>query len=143
LHTSINMNIGLKMGELIKSIGKRINEALTEDDAALSMEYFFLLNILYGREDVIQHDLANIMKKDKSGILRQIDLLEKLKLVVRVPDTDDRRRKAIVLTKAGAKKVEKFRQIEADIFNGLLEGISQKDLQVFDSVLDKMKTQAS
>jgi len=137
------MNIGLKMGELIKSIGKRINEALTEDDAALSMEYFFLLNILYGREDVIQHDLANIMKKDKSGILRQIDLLEKLKLVVRVPDTDDRRRKAIVLTKAGAKKVEKFRQIEADIFNGLLEGISQKDLQVFDSVLDKMKTQAS
>ncbi len=143
MHTSINMNIGLKMGELIKSIGKRINEALTEDDAALSMEYFFLLNILYGREDVIQHDLANIMKKDKSGILRQIDLLEKLKLVVRVPDTDDRRRKAIVLTKAGAKKVEKFRQIEADIFNGLLEGISQKDLQVFDSVLDKMKTQAS
>ena len=136
------MNIGLKMGELIKSIGKRIDEALTDDDAALSMEYFFLLNILYGRDDVIQQDLANIMKKDKSGILRQIDLLEKMKLVVRIPDTDDRRRKAIVLTKAGVKKVEKFRQIEADIFNALLEGIAQKDLDVFDSVLDKMKAKA-
>ena len=137
------MNIGLKMGELIKSIGKRIDEALGGEESALSMEYFFLLNILYGRTDVIQHDLANIMKKDKSGVLRQIDLLEELKLVVRVPDTDDRRRKAIVLTDAGVKKVEKFRQIEADIFNGLLEGISQKDLEVFDSVLDKMKSKTS
>ncbi|MCF2447642.1 MarR family transcriptional regulator [Dyadobacter sp. CY345] len=137
------MNIGLKMGELIKSIGKRIDDALSDEESALSMEYFFLLNILYGRTDVIQHDLANIMKKDKSGVLRQIDVLEKLNLVVRVPDHDDRRRKAIVLTEAGVKKVEKFRQIEADIFNGLLEGISQKDLEVFDSVLDKMKSKIS
>lgn len=137
------MNIGLKMGELIKSIGKRIDEALSSEESALSMEYFFLLNILYGRNDVIQHDLSNIMKKDKSGVLRQIDVLEKLKLVVRVPDNDDRRRKAIVLTEAGVKKVETFRQIEADIFNGLLEGVSQKDLEVFDAVLDKMKSRAT
>jgi len=137
------MNIGLKMGELIKSIGKQIDEALTGDETPLSMEYFFLLNILYGRDDIIQHDLANIMKKDKSGVLRQIDLLEKLKLVVRVPDNDDRRRKAIVLTAAGVKKVETFRQIEADIFNGLLEGISPEDLEVFSSVLDKMKAKIS
>ena len=136
------MNIGLKMGELIKSIGKRIDDALNNEEPALSMEYFFLLNILYGKEDIIQHDLANIMKKDKSGILRQIDLLEKMKLVVRVPDNDDRRRKAIVLTKAGVKKVEHFRQVEANIFNGLLEGIAQKDLEIFDSILDKMKAKA-
>ncbi|MCF0055080.1 MarR family winged helix-turn-helix transcriptional regulator [Dyadobacter sp. CY356] len=137
------MNIGLKMGELIKSIGKRIDEALSGDETPLSMEYFFLLNILYGRDDIIQHDLANIMKKDKSGVLRQIDVLEKLNLVVRVPDNEDRRRKAIVLTPAGVKKVETFRQIEADIFNGLLEDISSEDLEVFSSVLDKMKSKVS
>lgn len=135
------MNIGFKMGEVIKSIGKLIGKAVMDGGNELSMEYFFLLNILYDKEDIIQNDLANIMHKDKSAILRQVDVLEKKKLVVRIPDSEDRRKKIIVLTKDGMKTVEKLRKIEADIFNNLLRDVSETDLKVFESVLDKMKNQ--
>ncbi|WP_430403133.1 MarR family winged helix-turn-helix transcriptional regulator [Fluviicola sp.] len=135
------MNIGFKMGEVIKSIGKLIDKSFMDGDNELSMEYFILLNILYDKDNVIQHDLANLMNKDKSAILRQIDVLERKKLVVRIPDSEDRRKKTIVLTKDGMKMVEKLRKIEADIFNSLLKDVSEKDLKIFESVLDKMKSQ--
>lgn len=135
------MNIGFKMGEVIKSIGKLIDKSFTDVGNGLSMEYFFLLNILYDKDDVIQHDLANMMNKDKSAVLRQIDVLERRKLAVRIPDSEDRRKKTIVLTKDGMKTVEKLRKIEADIFNSLLKDVSEEDLKIFESVLDKMKFQ--
>lgn len=136
------MNIGFKMGEVIKSIGKLIAKSIMDGENELSMEYYFLLNILYDKDDIIQHDLANLMHKDKSAILRQIDVLERQKLVVRIPDSEDRRKKTIVLTKDGMKKVEKMRKIEADILNSLLKDVSERDLKIFESVLDKMKAQA-
>lgn len=128
------------MGEIIKSIGKVIDNSIRDSGNELSMEYFFLLNILFDKDNVIQNDLANLMHKDKSAILRQIDVLEKKKLVVRITDSDDRRKKLIVLTKDGMKTVEKLRKIEADIFNNLLKEVPQKDLQIFESVLDIMKS---
>jgi DNA-binding MarR family transcriptional regulator len=135
------MNIGLKMGEVIKSIGKLIDKSFLDGGNELSMEYYFLLNILYDKDDIIQHDLASMMNKDKSAILRQIDVLEKQKLVVRIPDSEDRRKKTIVLTKDGMKKVAILRKIEADIFNSLLKDVSEKDLKIFESVLDRIKAQ--
>ncbi|TCO21614.1 DNA-binding MarR family transcriptional regulator [Pedobacter psychrotolerans] len=135
------MNIGLKMGAVIKSIGKLIDQSVMDEGIELSMEYFILLNILYDRDNIIQNDLANLMHKDKSAILRQIDLLEKKKLVVRINDSVDRRKKIIMLTKDGMKTVERLREVEADIFNSLLKGISEEDLKIFDSVLNKMRAQ--
>lgn len=129
------------MGDIIKSIGKIIDKSVRETGNDLSMEYFFLLNILYDKDNIIQNDLANMMHKDKSAILRQIDHLEKEKLVVRIPDGEDRRKKIIVLTKDGMKMVEKLRKIEADVFNGLMKDIPESDMKIFESVLDKMKTQ--
>lgn len=136
------MNIGFKMGEVMKSIGKLIAKSIIDGGNELSMEYYFLLNILYDKDNVIQHDLASLMHKDKSAVLRQIDVLEKQKLVVRIPDSEDRRKKTIVLTKDGMKTVEKLRKIEADILNSLLKDVSEKDLKIFESVLDKMKALA-
>jgi MarR family transcriptional regulator for hemolysin len=135
------MNIGSKMAEVIKSIGKLIDKSFRDSGNDLSLEYYMLLNILYDKDDVIQQDLASIMNKDKSAILRQIDVLEQLKLVVRITDSGDRRKKTIVLTKDGMKKVETLREIEADIFNSLLKGVSGADLKIFESVLDTMKAQ--
>lgn len=134
------MNIGSKMAEVIKSIGKLIDKSFRESGNDLSMEYYILLNILYDKDDIIQHDLASIMNKDKSAILRQIDVLEQKKLVVRITDGGDRRKKTIVLTKDGMKKVATLRKIEADIFNNLLKDVSGADLKIFESVLDTMKS---
>lgn len=129
------------MGDVIKSIGKLIAKSVMDGENGFSLEYFFLLNILYDKDNVIQNDLANMMHKDKSAILRQIDVLERQKLVVRIPESGDRRKKTIMLTKDGMKKVERLRKIEADIFNNLLKDVSEKDLKIFESVLDKMKAQ--
>lgn len=129
------------MGEVIKSIGSLIDKSVKDGGNELSMEYFILLNILYDKDNLIQNDLASLMHKDKSAILRQIDTLEKKKLVVRIPDAEDRRKKIIMLTKDGMKTVEKLRKIEAHMFNSLLKDVSETDLKIFESVLDKMKVQ--
>jgi len=137
------MNIGLIMGDLIKSVGKQIATSFIENEKGIPMESYMLLNILYEQDNIILHDLANIMKKDKSGVLRQIDALEKQKLVVRIADSEDRRKKTITLTKEGVKKIERLREIEATIFNNLLKGVPEKDLKIFESVLNTMRSKIS
>lgn len=132
-------NIGLKMSELTKALGNKLIVRFMEE-AEFSMENYFILNILYERDNVIQHDLAEVLKKDKSAVLRQIDFLEMKKLVVRISDTEDRRKKTITLTKNGVNVIQKLRKIEVDVINGLLEGIPKNDLDIFFSVLERMKS---
>jgi DNA-binding MarR family transcriptional regulator len=55
--------------------------------------------------DVIQQDIAEIIKKDKSVVLRQIDSLEKKNLLQRIIDVNDRRRNIIKITDKGMKFV--------------------------------------
>lgn len=131
-------NIGLFMASLVKQIGSKISEEFMRRGFNLPFDHYVLLSILYEKDDVIQNDLAQILKKDKSGILRQIDALEKKKMVVRVQDSEDRRRKTLVLTKTGFKTIEELKAIESEVFNSLLSGISEEELKEFESVLKKM-----
>ena len=134
------MNIGLTMGEVVKSVGKRLTKEFAKVDKSLPMDSYIILNALYEKDDLIQNDLAEILHQDKSGILRKIDYLQDKKLVARVPSSEDRRRNIIVLTQKGAQTVEMLRDIEAKVFNDLLIDISQEDLQTFHNILIRMKT---
>jgi len=134
------MNIGLIMGEVVKLVGEKLTKELAKVDKLLPMESFIILNILYGKENLIQNDLAEILHQDKSGILRKIDFLQEKKLVLRMPSSKDRRRNIIVLTQKGEKTVKMFRAIESHVFNDLLIDVSPEDSQTFYDILINMKT---
>lgn len=106
----------------------------------LSTEQFAILNILETGEDFIQQDLADLMNKDKSAILRQLNKLQDRKLLARIPDPKDKRKKQILISKQGLELLQKARNIEQKLIDEILEGIEAEELQKMYATMLKIQT---
>ncbi len=87
------MIVGRMYKEMFRVLRKRAHES---SDVKLTIEQFGLLHCIgANKDDVVQQDMADVLGKDKSSILRLIDSLEEQKLVNRVNDPHDRRRNCL------------------------------------------------
>ena len=134
------MAIGSMMREVVRLIKKRITE---QAEIKLTIEQIGLLLVIsMQKEEVIQQELACSMGKDKSAILRTIDMIEAKELVKRVSDTADRRKKYLMITKKGERVIEQYLTIENELTSLLQNGLTEEDITVFYKVVDHIKTNA-
>lgn len=88
---------------------------------------------------IIQNDLALIANKNKSGILRTIDILESKHFVKRSPVAGDRRKNMIEVTAEGYRiakdAIEAFRRIE----KSYMKKINRQDAETCSKVLGIIK----
>ena len=137
---TFGMTVGKMVFEIFRVLKKRSNE---QTDSKITNEQFGLLHSIYAKEnDVIQQDMATFLGKDKSGILRIIDSLEEKKLVRRVVDTDDRRKKILMVTKKGEKIIELGLKIEFELMEELQQGLSKSDIDTFYKVVNHIRSNA-
>jgi DNA-binding MarR family transcriptional regulator len=138
--TTINRRaVGSQFSMSMKLIGKQIHTAFIESGENVTIEQYFLLLLLDAHENVTQQDISTLLNKDKSAILRQTDELESKRLVVRIPDTDDKRKKILMLTKKGVEVLARLTAIETTVFESFLKDVSDSDLEVISNVLTKIK----
>lgn len=137
--TDNNISIGFKMGEIFKLVGRKFSDTIPAHGIEITLEQFILLNVIDGEEETTQQQLSMIMHKDKSGILRITDELERKKMVVRMADTTDRRKKSLMLTKKGIETLKKVKEIEAEVIEELMAGVTESELVVFARVLEKIR----
>lgn len=139
-HKTLVMRIGGMMNEVFRVLKKRTAEQM---DTKLTMEQFRLLFLISREEDeVIQKQIADIMGKDKSAILRMIDCLEQRDLVRRVVDTTDRRKNNLMVSKKGERTIEQWLSIELELNKELLDGLEQADIDTFYKVIEYMRQKA-
>jgi len=121
------------------------NMGLAMDAAQLdiNLPQFGMLDFLLTNSEAVQTDLANHLHKDKSVILRQLDQLEQNGWVERQMDANDRRRKNLVVTKAGQEIYRKAAKLRDKVFMQVLEGIPQKDVETMLKVLERMRENAT
>jgi DNA-binding MarR family transcriptional regulator len=101
-----------------------------------------LLAVYYNSADIIQQDIAEIIKKDKSVVLRQIDNLEKKDLVQRIVDSNDRRRNIIKVTDKGMKLVDEINVKLDELYTLLSEGLDVSETETFHRVLNHLRKRA-
>jgi DNA-binding MarR family transcriptional regulator len=108
------------------AVRNKLEQSLQDEGFAdISFDKVALLKVLTVKDEMIQQDLADVMKRHKSTVLRTIDGLEKKKLVARVPDSADRRKNTVVLTKAGQELVKKFDAIEKKVNDKIVKCIER------------------
>lgn len=130
------------MREIIRIFKNRISE-LEDDSIKITHEQFALLRaISMKEEEVIQKDLAEIMGKDKSAILRIIDTLEEKNLIRRVVDKNDRRKNYLMITKFGDHALKVYYKIGEDMLSDINKGLSEDDLNTFNRIVMHMKNNA-
>ncbi len=129
---------GCQMAYVVKEIIRSLKKRFQEEGINLTIEQFFILNILDNEDGLILQELAEIVDRDKSAVLRHIDGLEKNHFVTRVTDDEDKRRKLLLVTKPGIKVLEKARTVDQQLdkeITGKIENIETKE---FEDALSKM-----
>ena len=126
------------MAYVVKEIIRSLKKRFQKEGINLTIEQFFILNILDNEDGLILQELAEIVDRDKSAVLRHIDGLEKNHFVTRVKDDEDKRRKLLLVTKPGIKVLEKARAVDQQLdkeITGKIENIETKE---FEDALTKM-----
>ena len=119
-------------------LARSISVYLDKGNIPMTLSQFSMLDFLLTNSEAVQTDLANHLHKDKSVILRQLDQLEQQGWVERQQDPNDRRRKYLVVTKAGQEIHRKGAKIRDKVFTQALEGIAPKHVATVLDVLENM-----
>ncbi len=142
--------ISLDKNKLLRTFGstrhfilKAMELRMKEAGISHSMDQMILLMIVRHKcEVIVQQDLVDIMGKDKSVILRMVDVLENDALLRRVVDANDRRRNFLEVTEKGISLTNQMHEIEVIVSKELLQGISDAGIEVFHSVIDRIRQNA-
>jgi MarR family transcriptional regulator for hemolysin len=128
--------------DMFRAIRKCIkNQA--EIKLKITREQFKLLQaISEKKEEVIQKDMADLIGKNKSTILRLIDSLETKELVRRVADTKDKRKNYLMVTKKGVELIKQYENIFSAMFEELQQGLNESELNTFYKVAAHIKNRA-
>jgi DNA-binding MarR family transcriptional regulator len=139
----LEFSIGYIIGTTRRLILKKLNEAFVKNNIPITIEQFIFLSTLKDQSgDVTQQDMACLTCKDKSAILRTIDILEKKGLVKRQAASDDRRKNTLIIAEGCEDLFAQIIKIEKEITSSLKEGISDTDYEAMLRALDKIQHNA-
>ncbi len=108
------------------------------NNVALTKEQWTILGVLWQDDGCSQQTLADRTHKDKPGITRLIDNLEKEKLVERRPDTKDRRLNLIFLTPKGKTIEKEVIEIVNQTLEDAIKGIDPENLKIVRDTFQKI-----
>jgi DNA-binding MarR family transcriptional regulator len=109
-----------------------------KNNIALTKEQWTVLGVLWLDDGCSQQTLADRTYKDKPGITRLIDNLEKESLVERRPDANDRRLKLIFLTPKGKVIEQKVIEIVNQTIIDAIKGINPENLKIVKETFEQM-----
>jgi len=133
-----SLSIALTTKAVNRAFKKRMN-GLSLD---LPADSFRLLMVIDYRGEVTQQDLADFMNKDKSAIMRLLDVMEEQELVLRAIHEDDKRKNIIAITKKGKEFLKEITLKEKRMFKELGNGITAADMITFNRVLFQIRENA-
>ena len=130
------LTLGSKMAKVFKTLGGKLSSSMNSEKLDISLEQYVVLEALHNQKSMILQEMSDYLKKDKSTLLRVIDALESKKFVVRIPDSEDRRKKNLVLTKKGTDIYLKGLEIETGVCVRIMDGLSDQQLEEFSEIVD-------
>lgn len=120
----------LLTGRTPQSINRLLSYFLKTDDIPLTREQWSVMAVLWENEGCSQQVLADATFRDRPGITRLIDNLEKEKLVIRQQDPEDRRSKLIFLTPKGKKLESEVLKALNQTIEIATKGIAEEHLKI-------------
>jgi DNA-binding MarR family transcriptional regulator len=104
----------------------------------ITIEQWSVLYHLWKLDGQSQQQLCDATFRDKPSITRLVDNLEKLQLVTRVANKDDRRINRIYLTQQANLLQVQTMELANQTLNEALEGVSNEQIEIAKEVLQKV-----
>ncbi|MCP4715318.1 MAG: MarR family transcriptional regulator [Deltaproteobacteria bacterium] len=134
----INERLSYLLTRVVRASINRLQKRFTLTGQDVTVEQWMLLVLLWMRDGQHQQQLADTLGKDRTTVTRLIDGLERQSLLVRIPDTSNRRQKRICLTRTGRELEHALMSLEYENTMRQEDGISPEDLDTCKRVLKKV-----
>jgi DNA-binding MarR family transcriptional regulator len=125
-------------GKATTALSRRMQRNLKDVGINITAEQWSILYNLWQEEGLTQQELATRTFRDKPSITRLINNLEKLNLVIRVNDKDDRRSNLIYLTKSARKLKEAGMQQANKTIAEALHGVCPETIDMAQVTLQQV-----
>jgi DNA-binding MarR family transcriptional regulator len=126
------------IGKTGQAIARRIQANWKKIGCEITVEQWSILVRLYAQDGQSQQELSVCTGRDKPGITRLIDTMEKNNLVVRIPDKTDRRVRLIYLTHKAKVLQQSLTEQVLQSLDEATAGIDERMLQTCRTVLEKI-----
>ena len=97
----------------------------------ITYNHLFILTCLWEKEGVNVKDLSKQLRLDSSSLTGHLDRMERVRLVVRKDDPEDRRAIQVFLTDKGRRLKEKLEPVGKELKETLQKGVPAEGLAVF------------
>lgn len=132
-------SLPFKLGYVTKLVFKKLNSQLTTEGIPVKAEQLPILMVLYfGDHSLTQQDIANVLQKDKSGILRSVQTLQKDGFLKIENDIEDKRKNLVSLTPAGKFVCERVGSLAMSFNNHIMTQLSVEEQASCLSLLDRI-----
>ncbi len=127
-------------GFIIERTAKRMKQSfkkvLKEQRAGITVDQWVVLQELQKEDGLSQFEIAALIFKDPPTLTRIIDLLCEKQLIERLPDTEDRRKFNIFLTKNGKAKIVQVLPMVESFRASAWNGLSGNEINQLKSILN-------
>jgi len=134
-----NRQLGYLLNKTLRIYKSQITTEFRRQGIELTFEQFVMLRMLDSNCDMIQQDLAHVLQKDKSIIVRQMNGLLDEKYVDSLINTDDKRKKNLILTSKGIEILKRLKSTSNDLSDKLLAGVTEIEYGTFKKVMLKIQ----
>ncbi|MDA3614612.1 MarR family winged helix-turn-helix transcriptional regulator [Polluticaenibacter yanchengensis] len=118
----------LLSGRTPQAFNRALKKNFKKANIELSAELWSIIAVLAENDGCSQQLLADKSYRDRPGVTRLVDSLEKLKLVERRPDANDRRLNLVFLTGTGKEIHDKMMTIVDDTAKEAVKGLSDDQI---------------
>lgn len=130
-----NESIGYLTGFAYRSINRQLSNNLKSSGNKITSEQYGVMKQLWLEEGQTQLDLACKTSKDKPGITRLLNNLEKKGLIERKVNENDKRCNKIYLTKVGREMQQIALSIGEKTIREAISSVDESEMQICKKVL--------
>ena len=125
-------------GKASTAIARRLQKNFKQSGIEITIEQWSVLYHLWKEDGQSQQQLCDATFRDKPSITRLVDNLEKLGLVNRTANKNDRRINKICLTPEAEKLQVQTMEVANQTLNEALQGVTNGQVEIAKEVLQKV-----
>ncbi len=136
--TKLEKPLGYMLGQTRRVFKNKLMARYRENNVELSLDLFIILFHINLNEPLTLQELAGHLQKDKSIVMRQINVLTEKGYITRSWDRKDKRKKNLEITQKGLQMLEVSKSMAKKVSEELLSGISDEEQQTFERVIQQI-----
>lgn len=132
LFDDLRGTLHFQLHRIQKAMFRNGNHMMQKSDIPLQMEQLPVLMVICAKKELSQQEVADILGRDKSSVMRSIATMVKKGLVTVSQDVNDKRRNNVIATKNGNDLAVRLKNIakEAEIEAFKAFSVEEKDTMI-------------